>query len=110
MTAGAGRDRLVAGGEPLAVYAGRVFGLLVDALPWRKLAHQLRVAVTARARLDLVGAARDPAKPERSIVRGCRPRGQCVAAMTIDACKRAVAMNVLRRERPRRSDQPVDGQ
>jgi len=89
------RDAGVAGGETLAVHAGRVLGGLVDALPRRVLPHQLRVAVASRARRDdrLPG---DPAAESFGDVVGAGfVRRGSIAGVAVRAAEAGVAMHVL---------------
>jgi len=98
VAADAGGDLGVAGREPLAVRAGRILGRLVDTLLGRVAAHQLGVAMAARAGGDDLGAGRLALVALRRVVRLRLDGRGGVAAMAIGAGEAALAMDVLLRE------------
>ena len=76
------------------MHARRVLGRLIDALLRREAAHQLGVAVAARAGRDLRLPGGLALEAARRVVRARLVAGRGVAAVAIDAREAALAMDV----------------
>ena len=103
VAARAGGDAVSSRRQLFAVHARDVLGGLIDALLRCEPAHQLRVAVAARAGGDLRLAGRRALESVRRVVRTRLVAGRRIAAVTIDAREAALAVDVRsRRKRGRR--------